>query len=163
MNILAQIATVLLGLLGGGLLLLGLGFLPYWQSLDPAEFTALFSANVPLIAAAMKPIGFSAAGITWLATGLAMWKKLPTRHWLLAASVFALCMLATFPVYFVGANAALAAGEMSAAAITAELVQWQQVHWVRTVAAILACLCAVRAGYARTPAATTYADQSPTV
>ena len=51
MNIPAQIAAVLLGLLGGGLLLLGLGFLPYWQSLDPLEFTQLFSANVPLIAA----------------------------------------------------------------------------------------------------------------
>lgn len=153
MNIFAQIAAVLLGVLGGGLLLLALGFLPYWQSLTPAEFTHLFSANVPFIAAAMKPIGFSAAGITWLATGLAMWKKLPSRWWLLAAAVFALCMLATFPTYFVGANAALAAGEMSAANITAELSRWQQVHWVRTVAAIAACVCAVRAGYARAPSA----------
>ena len=87
LNITAQIAALLLGLLGGGLLLLGLGLLPYWQSLDPVDFTQLFSGNVPLIGAAMKPLGFSATGITWLAMALAVWKKLPTRNWLIIASV----------------------------------------------------------------------------
>ena len=148
MNLLAQIAAVLLGLLGGGLLLLGLGFLPYWQSLDPADFTQLFSSNVPYVAAAMKPLGFSATGAIWLATALAVWKKLPTRHWLIAASVCALCMLATFPIYFVSTNAALAGGAMSAAEISATLEQWQLVHWFRTVAAIAGCFCAVSAGHA---------------
>lgn len=148
MTIPSKIAAVLLGILSGGLLLLALGFLPYWRSLDPAEFTQLFSANVPLIASAMKPIGFSATIVTWLATGLAVWKKLPMQRWLIAASLFTLCMIATFPLYFAGTNAALAQGAMSATEITETLGQWQVVHWVRTIAAIAACFCAVSAGYA---------------
>ncbi len=150
MNTLTQIAAVLLGLLGGGLLLLGLGFLPYWQSLDPSEFTQLFSANVPFIADAMKPLGFSSTAVILFVTVLALWKKHPTRYWLSVAAVCAVCMLITFPLYFVGANATLAAGSLSAAEISEELVQWQQIHWIRTVAAILGCFCAVSAGYAKT-------------
>lgn len=150
MNVVAQIAALLLGMLAGGLLLLGLGFLPYWQSLDPAEFTQLFGANVPFIAGAMKPLGFSATGVTLLAAGLAVWKKLPTRNWLIAASVFTLCMLLTFPVFFAGANASLAGGTLGAAEITKTLGQWQLVHWFRTIAAIAGCFCAVSAGYSST-------------
>ena len=85
MNIPTQMAAVLLGLLGGALLLIAMGLVPYWQSLDPTEFTELFRENSPIIAGIMMPLGFTAAGLTWLATGLAVWKKLPSRYWLIAA------------------------------------------------------------------------------
>ncbi len=147
MNTLAQIAALLLGLLGGALLLLALGLVPYWQSLQPLEFTQWISTNSHYIANTMKPIGFSATGVTLLATGLAVWKKLHTRYWLIAASVCALCMLATFPIYFAGTNAALASGTMSAQEAADTLSTWQIVHWVRTIAAIVGCFCAVKAGY----------------
>ena len=149
MNLIAQIAALLLGLLGGALLLLALAFVPYWQSLDPLEFTQWFGANLHFIADAMMPIGVSATGITLLATGLAVWNRLPTLRWLVAASVITLCMFATFPIYFSGVNAALAEGAMSAAEASQQLAQWQGVHWFRTVAAIAACFCAISAGYAK--------------
>lgn len=147
MNIFAQIAALLLGLLGGALLLLALGLVPYWQSLQALEFTQWFGTNVHFIATAMKPLGFSATAIVWLATGLAVWKKLPTRYWLIAASVCAFCMLATFPIYFSGTNAALASGVLSAQEAADTLLTWQGVHWVRTIAAIIGCFCAIKAGY----------------
>lgn len=149
MNIPTQMAAVLLGLLGGALLLIAMGLVPYWQSLDPTEFTELFRENSPIIAGIMMPLGFTAAGLTWLATVLAVWKKLPSRYWLIAASVCALCMLITFPIYFRETNAALAGSSMIAPEIVDELIQWQRVHWVRTSAAIVGCFCAVRAGYAK--------------
>lgn len=149
MNILTQSVTVLLGLLGGALLLIGLGDLPYWLTLDLAEFNGHFSTSVPFVANVMKPLGFSATGLILLVTGLAVWKKLPTRNWLIAASVCTLAMFVTFPIYFSGTNAALAEGVLSASEITQTLKQWQLVHWFRTIAAIAACFCAVSAGYAR--------------
>ena len=145
MSLIIMAAAGLLGLLGGALLLLALGFAPYWQSLDPAEFSRLFGANAPIIGAAMMPLGFSAAGLTWLSTVLAVWKKLPSRIWLVAASICALCMIMVFPLYFAGANAALIAGEMSGAEITAELTRWEKMHWLRTIAAIVGCFCAINA------------------
>lgn len=148
MHILAQLSAVLLGLLGGALLLLALAFVPYWQSLDPAAFTQWLGDNTHFIANAMIPIGFSATAVTLLATGWALWKKQPTRYWLIAASVCALCMILTFPLYFKATNAALASGTMAESDVIETLIQWQTVHWVRTIAAIAACFCAVRAGYA---------------
>ena len=53
MNIPTQMAAVLLGLLGGALLLIAMGLVPYWQSLDPTEFTELFRENSPIIAGIM--------------------------------------------------------------------------------------------------------------
>ena len=145
MNIPSQIATVLLGLLAGALLLLAMGLVPYWQALEPSSLVPIFRDNSAHIASFMMPLGFSATGITWLALGLAVWKKMPSRNWLIAASVCALCMLATFPIYFSGANAALAEGAVPATELSNALNQWQLVHWVRTVAALAGCICALKA------------------
>lgn len=147
MNILTQTVTVLLGLLGGALLLIGLSDYPYWLTLDLGEFNQHFQTSVPFVAGVMKPLGFSTTGLTLLVTALAYWKKLPTRNWLVAASVCVLAMFGTFPIYFSSANAALAAGTFSASEVSQTLKQWQLVHWFRTIAAIAACFCAVRAGY----------------
>ena len=82
-----------------------------------------------------------------LAAGLALWKKLPNRHWLIAGAAATLIMLVCVPIYFGAANPLLAGGTLSAEAITAELATWQQMHWFRTVIGILGLFCAVRAGY----------------
>ncbi len=151
MNILIQICVVLLGLLSGALLLIALGLLPYWQSLDSTMFKTVFSNNTPHIAGMMMPLGFSATGFTLLAAGFAVWKKQPGHLWMIAAAVFALCMFVTFPTYFRGANEALAAGTMSSRELAEELLRWQSIHWIRTASAILAGVCAMRALYARIP------------
>ena len=145
MNTLSQIATVLLGLLAGALLLLAMGLIPYWQELEPSSFVPIFRDNSAHIANFMMPLGFSATGITWLALGLAVCKKTPSKNWLIAASVCALCMLATFPIYFSGANAALAEGIIPTAELSNALSQWQLIHWIRTIAALLGCICALKA------------------
>ena len=137
--------TLILGLLSGALLLLATGLVPYWQSLDPNPVTPIFKEQSQFIAAAMMPLGFAAAGVTWLATLFALWKKHESRYWLIAASVCALCMLTTFLLYFKETNSALASGSIAVADIPDVLSTWGFVHWMRTIAAILGCLCAIKA------------------
>lgn len=150
MNVVTQIATVLLGVLGGALLLLALAIAPYWQSLEPQAFSDWFSINVHFIASVMMPLGFSAAGLTWVATGLAVWKKQAGRYWLMGASACALIMLIVFPLYFREANALLASGTLPLTEVGPTISQWLNVHWVRTTAAIVGCFCAVRSAYITT-------------
>ena len=145
MNISTQITAVLLGLVGGALLLIALAFVPYWKSLHPVSFTDWFGANVHFIARVMAPLAFATALLTWIITGVAWWKKLPIRGWLTASSVCALIMVIVFPIYFRATNLAFAEGAMTTAEISGELLTWQCMHWVRTVAAIVGCFCAVRA------------------
>ncbi|WFE91087.1 DUF1772 domain-containing protein [Roseibium porphyridii] len=147
MKALLQFAAVLLGLLAGGSLLIATGLVPYWRSLDPAEFAQVFSAN-------LLPVGGTMAVLTVLGTGsvmtvaaISIWKKQPTRFWLAAAAAATLLMVATLPAYFGTANPLLAGGTLGADASTAELATWQQMHWFRTVMGILGFYCAVRAGY----------------
>ena len=38
MKMFSQFATTMFGLLAGGMMLIATGLVPYWRSLDPAEF-----------------------------------------------------------------------------------------------------------------------------
>jgi len=149
MKALSQVATTLLGLLAGGMVLIALGLVPYWRSIDPADFTTVFAASLPTVGGTMIFLTILGTGSMVLAAGVSAWKKLPTRHWLIGGAVGALVMLITVPLYFGAANPLLAGGTLTAADISAELATWQQMHWFRTAVGILALFCAIRAGYAQ--------------
>ncbi len=147
MKLFTQISTVLIGLLAGGMLLIALGLVPYWRSLNPHEFTSIFAASLITIGGTMALLTVLATGSILVAAGLATWKKAATRNWLIGAAISAIGMLATVPIYFGGANSLLAGSSLSIAEITAELITWQQMHWLRTVMGIISLFCAIRAGY----------------
>ncbi|WP_299474442.1 hypothetical protein [uncultured Roseibium sp.] len=147
MTLLSQFATILLGLLAGGSLLIATGLVPYWQSLKPAEFTRVFEANLAPVGGTMAVLTVLGTGSVMIVAGLALWMKLPNRLWLAAAATAALAMVATLPLYFGDANPLLAGGALSASATIAELATWQKMHWFRTVMGFLGLCCAVRAGY----------------
>ncbi|MEL7051105.1 MAG: DUF1772 domain-containing protein [Cyanobacteria bacterium J06588_5] len=147
MNIFSQVATTLLGLLAGGMVLLALGLVPYWRSLDPVEFTPVFATSLPTVGGTMILLTILGTSTICLAAGLAAWKKQPSRNWLIGGAASALIMLVTVPFYFGAANPLLAGGTLSAAEITAELAKWQQMHWFRTIVGVLGLFCAIRAGY----------------
>lgn len=149
MKIFSQIATTLLGLLAGGMVLIALGLVPYWRALDPSDFTIAFATSLPTVAGTMILLTILATASIVIAAGLASWKKLPTRNWLLAGAAGALIMLITVPLYFATANPLLAGGTLGFAEISAELATWQQMHWFRTIIGIVGLFCAVRAGYAQ--------------
>lgn len=147
MKMFSQFATTMFGLLAGGMVLIATGLVPYWRSLDPAEFTQVFATSLPTVGGTMIVLTILGTASMVAAAGLALWKKLPNRLWLAAGAAATLVMLACVPLYFGAANPLLAGGTLSADAITAELATWQQMHWFRTVIGILGVFCAVRAGY----------------
>ncbi len=151
MKALSQLATTMFGLLAGGMILIAAGLVPYWRSLDPAEFTQAFGASLPTVGGTMIVLTILGTGLMVLAAGLSLWKKLPDRIWLAGGAAATLIMLVTVPIYFGSANALLAGGTLDANAITAELATWQQMHWFRTVVGLLGLFCAVRAGYTGIP------------
>ena len=144
-NIPGQLAAVLLGLLGGAMVLIALALVPYWQSLPALEFAQWFAANSHFIAAVMLPLAMAAGLLTLVATALAWRARHPARYEWGVAAVCVLISILMFPLYFRETNAAFAGGFMAAPEITAELVRWQWMHWIRTFAALAACCCAVAA------------------
>lgn len=148
MKLFSQIATTLFGLLAGGMVLIATGLVPYWRSLEPAEFTQVFATSLPTIAGTMIVLTILGTGSMVLAAGLALWKKLPNRLWLAAGAAATLIMLVCVPIYFGSANPLLAGGTLSAEAIANELATWQLMHWFRTIVGILGLFCAVSAGFA---------------
>ena len=149
MKAFSQIATTLLGLLAGGMVLIAAGLVPYWRSLDPTDFTAVFATSLPTVGGTMIVLTILGTASMVLAAGISAWKRLATRNWLIAGAVGAVVMLITVPLYFGAANPLLAGGTLSVSEISAELATWQRMHWFRTVVGVLALFCAVRAGYAQ--------------
>ena len=145
MKILSQTSTALLGLLAGGSLLIAIGLVPYWQSLNPEDFTRVFSDSMPTLGGTMAVLTILGTVSIIIAAAIATWRKLPNKSWLLASAVNILVMISTLPFYFGSANPLLVSGTLSADATLAELTTWGQVHWFRTVVGIIGFFCAVRA------------------
>lgn len=148
MKLFSQFAITMFGLLAGGMLLIATGLVPYWRSLETAEFTEVFSTSLPAVGGTMIVLTILGTGSMVLAAGLAFWKKTRDRIWLAAGAAATLVMLICVPIYFGAANSLLAGGTLNADAITAELATWQQVHWFRTIVGILGLSFAVRTSYA---------------
>ena len=149
MNTYTQVASVLFALLTGGMFLIAMGLVPYWQSVDPAEFTQVFNTSLPFVGGTMKNLTMVATLAIIVAAGLAFWQKLPGRYWTTAAAACAVGMFIMVPIYFGAANPTLAGGAGSPTEITAELNRWGQMHWVRTILSLIGMFCAVRAGYSK--------------
>ncbi len=148
MKLFSQFAITMFGLLAGGMLLIATGLVPYWRSLETAEFTQVFSTSLPSVGGTMIVLTILGTGSMVVAAGLAFWKKTSDRLWLAAGAAATLIMLICVPLYFGSANPLLAGGTLSASEITVELATWQQMHWFRTIVGIIGLFCAVRAGYA---------------
>ncbi|MEL7446522.1 MAG: hypothetical protein AAGK02_12045 [Pseudomonadota bacterium] len=147
MNLISQAATTLFGLLAGGMVLIATGLVPYWRSLDPEAFTQTFGPSLTTVGGTMIALTILGTGSMVIAAGFAFWQKFPGRVWLAAGAAATIVMLGCVPLYFGAANTALASGELSPDAITAELATWGQIHWFRTIVGIIGLFFAIRAGY----------------
>ena len=143
-SILAQLSILLVGLLTGGMLLIGGGLLPYWQSLEPMEFSRWFGANSRFLAGLMLPLG-RAAVIISLLTAIAAWATShPGARWLTASTFLVLFIAALYAIYYAPANALLGSGSLSPAEVSAELATWRIWHWIRVAAGVAAVVAGLR-------------------
>src|SRR5215467_7488421 len=140
-----MLACLVLGLLAGGMLVIGVAFVSFWQSLSPGDFQVWFASYSHLIGRLMIPLGVGSIATT-LATVVACWSGPPTRRaWLLAAALSAIGVMATYPIFFAGTNDSFSRGGLSDSTVRALLDRWATWHWVRTGLGMIGFIAALRA------------------
>jgi hypothetical protein len=142
-QLLALLAALFLGLLAGAMFLIATAIVPYWRSLEAAEFTAWFRKYSPLVGRVMLPLGASATLFAIIAAFAARSGDGAGFLWLTTAAGLAVIVAAVYPVYFTSANAALAGGDLQSSEVAVELGRWRAWHWLRTSAGLLAFLAAL--------------------
>ena len=139
------LACLVLGLLAGGMLVIGVALVSFWKSLSPAEFQAWFATYAQLIGRLMIPLGSASVAGTLAALVAARSGPLTRRRWLLIATLSAIGVMVTYPIFFASANALFERGGLSDPDVRSLLDRWATWHWVRTVLGIVGFGAALRA------------------
>jgi Domain of unknown function (DUF1772) len=131
------------GLLTGAMLLIGISIVGFWKSLTPSDFVSWFAAHSSRLGTVMIPLGaitllvsLGTVGVSW------RWRS---RRWALIAALCALGVMATYPVFFAGANASFITGALSDSAVRTLLDKWAAWHWGRTLLGLAGFLAATLA------------------
>jgi hypothetical protein len=122
---------------------------PYWQSLDSADFFDWYAANASLLVDFYSPLEIASAVVALVCAALYSAQSRSGAHLWWASAVLALLVIATFFVYFKDANAAFSERAVAVDSLQAALVTWGMWQWARVAlgfAAFVASVLAVRAG-----------------
>jgi Domain of unknown function (DUF1772) len=131
------------GLLTGAMLLIGISIVGFWKSLTPSDFVSWFAAHSSRLGTVMIPLGAMTLLVSLGAVGVS-WRS-RSRRWALIAALCALCVMATYPVFFAGANASFITGALSDSAVRTLLDKWAAWHWGRTLLGLAGFLAATLA------------------
>src|SRR5262249_37909022 len=105
-----MLTCLVLGLLAGGMLVIGVAFVSFWQSLSPSDFQAWFASHSHLIGRLMIPLGAGSVA-TAVAALIACWSgPAIRRRWLLIAALSAIGVMVTYPIFFAGTNESFVRG-----------------------------------------------------
>ena len=133
-------AVVLFAVFVGSQITEGVLLVPYWQSLESSSFYAYYGEFGPLIGRFYTVLTISAA---LMPVGLAIYCKRVGAKGLnaaLASAFFAILFVASFYLYFKGANELFYQSAFDDAALRQELITWSYWHWGRVVVECLS-LC----------------------
>jgi hypothetical protein len=139
------LAVAALGLSAGALVTEGAVLVPFWRSLEPAEFLDWYGRHATLLLRFFGPLEGAGAALAAAAATLASLDGGDAGRLLGAAALLALAVLAAFPLYFQKVNAGFAARSVAPERVAAELRRWSLWHWGRTALAVGAFLCAALA------------------
>ena len=143
------VAAVGLGLSAGALLAEGAVLVPFWKSLEPPAFLAWYRRHASLLLRFFGPLEVVPTALVIAATAAALATGRSDSGLLVVASVLAVAVLGSFPLYFRGANQSFEDGSLGAENVAAELRRWSSWHWARTgvaIAAFFASLLALAGG-----------------
>lgn len=132
------LAVLLLGLSAGALLAEAGVLVPMWRSQDPESFLAWYQQHAGLLLRFFGPLEVSSSLLVVAAAASAWLADLPGQAPFFVSTGLTLAVLASFPLYFINANARFAAGSIPTADVGAELRRWARWHWARTGLAIVA-------------------------
>ncbi|MEH6448328.1 MAG: hypothetical protein V7765_06620 [Oleispira sp.] len=143
-NRITQLALLMVGIFTGAMLLIGVGLIPYWNSLPPLEFALWFSKNSHFLGTLMIPLGMSSTLVTIIAAAMGIKQRSDQSYWLAIAAFAAVSAAIIFPIHFVGANASIQSLTMTSTEIVTELEAWSNWHWLRTACATVAYIALVQ-------------------
>lgn len=132
------IAVMVLGLSCGAMLTGAAVVVPYWRSLPAPDFLAWFAANAQRM---QFFFGLLQSGAILFGVASAVLFGIvgrPGRLLFAIATVLAVAVLATYPVYFREANASFVAATIPLDQVAAELARWASWQWVRTTLGLAA-------------------------
>jgi len=139
----ALVATIALGVMAGALVAEGALLVPFWRSLQPADFLAWYKQHAALLQGFYGPLEVAAAVLTLLAAVLKWIIRDDGRYWLVSSAILGVLVLAVFPMYFQRANTNFRTGSIAIEHVQHELLQWSHWHWGRTMLSIAAFSAAV--------------------
>lgn len=130
-----DVASVLaVGLLAGGLVMEAFVLVPFWRSLDADDFSTLHHRFGPRLFSYFAPLTTVAVVAPILAAVVG--RDADGSAWRWAAAGSSLIVVAFFPLFFKGANEALASRSVPDAQLPTALRQWSLVHNARTLASV---------------------------
>jgi hypothetical protein len=141
----ALLAVVALGLSAGALVTEGAVLLPFWRSLEPAQFLDWYGRHATLLLRFFGPLEGADAVLAVAAATFGALDGGEAGRLLGVAALLALGVLAAFPLYFQRVNAGFAARSIAPERVGAELRRWSRWHWARTAIATAAFACAALA------------------
>jgi hypothetical protein len=133
------------GLLTGAMLLIGVSIVGFWKSLTPSEFVSWFASHSSRVGVIMVPLGTITLLLSLAAVVVSWRSRLKQRQRVMIAALCAVCVMASYPVFFAGANASFVAGVLPDSAVRALLERWAVWHWGRTFLGLLGFVAAVLA------------------
>lgn len=143
-KILPYIAIIGSSAFVGNLLVIGLAFGGYWQTLEPLEFMRQFSVQFPLLLAPTLAISLPVL-ISLIALVITTKKqKIVRKNWIIAL-VGLLISFAITSIYHLPVNFGFMDMAYSAEIAASKLNLWLFLHWVRLVFVFIAAIFSVKA------------------
>lgn len=142
-NACALLAAIALGLMAGALVAEGALLVPFWRSMQPADFLAWYKEHAALLQGFFGPLEVAAALLTIVGAALEWISDGDGRYWLAISAILGVAVLGVFPIYFQRANTSFRTGSIARDHVQDELRCWSRWHWFRTLLAIAAFGAAV--------------------
>ncbi len=118
----------------------GVLLVPYWQSLSANEFHAYYDEFGPSIGMFFTILTIVAALIPILLSIYCKLIKSRAVGFAFASSLFAILFVASFYLYFKGANQQFLQSTFTESELKNELLIWRNWHWGRVVAEVISLL-----------------------
>ncbi len=143
-NALPYISIIGIAAFVGNMIVIGLGFGLYWQSLDPMTFMEQFGLQFPYLLAPTMGILLPALIATIALVVNAKGRKEVRKNWIVA--LVGLMMACTITsVYHLPTNFGFMEMKYSAEEAISKLNLWMLLHWVRTAIVLVSAVFAIKA------------------
>ncbi|PPK87663.1 uncharacterized protein DUF1772 [Neolewinella xylanilytica] len=143
-NILAYVGTIATAAFLGNMLVIGLGYGLYWQSLSPQVFTEQFTLQFPYLLPPTMGLLLPALLSSIVLVIISRGEPVIRRRWAIVLGGIVIACTIT-AVYHLPTNFGFMDGRYSAGETVSKLRTWVLLHWVRTAVVLISSVYAVKA------------------